>query len=190
MQKIETINKRKRTEKLNSSRYRKGDVIELADTVLIRNYKRLRKFDPIYSDQLYTVIETNENFITVQNNTDGGIIKRHRDDLKKFMSGPTKTNRDDIDNTEYKNCPKYRENYEDFARQIYNEKTSSDKAFFFQDNDSNGDDDQSKDTPIEDITRSIENLNLNPLPELGRSERTRQLNTRYYNDDVITDFSK
>lgn len=182
--------KKERTEKLNSSKYRKGDVIELADTVLIRNYKRLRKFDPIYSDQLYTVIETNENFITVQNNTDGGILKRHRDDLKKFMSESTKINSDNIDNIEYKNCQKYRENYEDFARQIYSENNSSDKTFFFQENDSNRNDDQSRDTPIEDITRSIENLHLNPLPELRRSERTRKLNTRYYNDDVITDFSK
>ena len=41
----------------------------------------------------------------------------------------------------------------------------------------------------DDIANSMENLNLD-IPMGRRTKRTRKLNPRYYNQDILTDFDK
>lgn len=60
------------------------------------------------------------------------------------------------------------ENYENFARQIYDEYNDFDDNFFFLGNGSNT---TEIETPVDDITRSIENLLLDPPPGIRRSQR-------------------
>ena len=45
---------------------------------------RLHKFDPFF-DQNPSVIAIDKNHVTVQNDIDGEILRRHRDDLKTHL---------------------------------------------------------------------------------------------------------
>ena len=108
----------------------------LRDKVLIRNTRRLRKFDPLIWPQPYTVIAINH--VTVQNDKDGGIVRRHRDDLKKLSY--TFTNKNNIPHhdspvEDIEHCRDSDfENYENFARQIYDEYNDFDDKPLFQGN--------------------------------------------------------
>ena len=59
--------KLQRTDEMNESKYKKQDEIDIGDRILIRNYQKQHKFDPLFLPQPYIVISTNKNYVMVQN---------------------------------------------------------------------------------------------------------------------------
>ena len=56
--------KLQRTDEINESKYKKQDEIDIGDRILIRNYPKQHKFDPLFLPQPYIVISTNKNYVT------------------------------------------------------------------------------------------------------------------------------
>ena len=114
--------KLQRTDEINESKYKKQDEINIGDRILARNYLKQHKFDPLFLPQPYLVVSTNKNYVTVQNEFDGWVLNRNRDDIKVLpyisqTAGNINKN-DETENTKQSN--KYCiEDYEDFARQVY-----------------------------------------------------------------------
>ena len=114
--------KLQRTDEINESKYKKQDEINIGDRILARNYLKQHKFDPLFLPQPYIVVSTNKNYVTVQNEFDGWVLNRNRDDIKVLpyisqTAGNINKN-DETENTKQSN--KYCiEDYEDFARQVY-----------------------------------------------------------------------
>ena len=74
--------KLQRTDEMIESKYKKQDEADIGDRILIRNYRKQHKSDPLFLPQPYIVISTNKNYVTIQNKFDGGVLNRHRDDIK------------------------------------------------------------------------------------------------------------
>ena len=77
--------KGKRRDRVNSSKYRKATEFSVGDEVLVRNYKKSSKFQPIFIPEPYVVTQINDNgryYLTLERVSDGQILKRHPDDVK------------------------------------------------------------------------------------------------------------
>ena len=114
--------KLQRTDEINESKYKKQDEINIGDRILARNYLKQHKFDPLFLPQPYIVVSTNKNYVTVQNEFDGWVLNRNRDDIKVLpyisQTADNINKNDETENTKQSN--KYCiEDYEDFARQVY-----------------------------------------------------------------------
>ena len=114
--------------------------------------------------------------LTVQNDIDGGILRWHSDNLKKIPYTFTGKNNipdhnSSVEDIEYCRNSNF-ENYENFARQIYEEYNDFDDKLLFQGNGLNA---TAIETPVDNITRSVENLLLDALPNVKRSRRIRNL---------------
>jgi hypothetical protein len=92
----------KNEEKVNASKYRKKTEIKLGDTVLVRNYKRKVKFDPIFLPKAFKISEINRkhNYVTIISNDKK--LQRHIDDIKPFYGDDTK-DKSDNENDQYEN---------------------------------------------------------------------------------------
>ena len=73
--------KLQRTDKINEWKYTKQDEIEIGDRILIKSYWKQHKFYSLFLPQSYIVISINKNYVIKQNEFDGGVLKRHRDDI-------------------------------------------------------------------------------------------------------------
>ena len=178
--------KLQRTDEIKESKYKKQDEIDIGDKILIRNYRKQHKFDPFFlPQQPYIVISTNKNYVTVQNEFDGGALNRHRDDIKVLLyisqiADNINKNNETENDTKQSNIYCI-EDYEDFHREMQQEYCDFDKNFLFQDSRTSTNKVPScGETQIDDITHSMENLNLD-IPIVRQSQRTRKPNPRYYN---------
>ena len=137
----------------------------------------------------YTVIAIDKNHVTVQNDVDGGILRWHRDDLKKCSYTFTNKNNIPDHNSSVEDIEHYQnlnfENYENFARQIYDEYNNFDDKSLFQGNGSNS---PEIETPVDVIMRSINNLLLDPPPNVRCSQRIQKPNPWYHDQDISTNF--
>ncbi len=77
-------------QKVNGSKYRKNSHFTVGDTVLIRNYNKSRKFDSLFLQKAFKIIDINleENRITVQQEGSGLTLSRHPDDIKLVKFRP------------------------------------------------------------------------------------------------------
>ena len=80
-------------QKVNGSKYRKKSHFTVGDTVLIRNYNKSRKFDSLFLQKAFKIIDINqeENKITVQEEGSGLTLTRHPDDIKLVKFRPDNT---------------------------------------------------------------------------------------------------
>lgn len=71
---------------VKASKYRKKSILEIGGIVLLRNYKKTVKFDPIFLPEPCTTvdIDSKNNHVTVQYNNLK--LQRHVDDTYKFIS--------------------------------------------------------------------------------------------------------
>ena len=71
---------------VNDGKYRIPSHFSIGDRVLIRNYHKVRKFDPTFLPEQFVVIDiaNKGQCITVEGMNDGLTLKRHPDDLKPF----------------------------------------------------------------------------------------------------------
>ena len=74
--------------KVNGSKYRKKSHFTIGDNVLIRNYNKSRKFDTLFLQEAFKIIDMNKegNTVTVQQEGSGLTLCRHPDDLKPLKS--------------------------------------------------------------------------------------------------------
>ena len=71
---------------VNISKYRKKTDFNMGEKVLIRNYRRSAKFDPVFLNQPLKIIDINKvgNKIIVEQEETGLTLCRHPDDIKPF----------------------------------------------------------------------------------------------------------
>ena len=80
--------KNEREEKINASKYHKNSNIKVGDTVVLRNFDKRSKFDPLFPLELYEVITRKGTTVTVRRYKDHKIFRRHPDDLKVTSMRP------------------------------------------------------------------------------------------------------
>ena len=80
------VTKQERQQKINASKYRIPSDFQIGDGVMLRNYKRASKFDPLFLPEVCAEVDRSDcgRFLTVKRESDGKIFKRHPDDIKGF----------------------------------------------------------------------------------------------------------
>ena len=122
--------------------------------------------------------------MTAQNDADGRVQRRHRDNLKKnsytfrikINIPDHNSSMEDLGHSENSNF----ENYENIARQIYDEYNDFNDKLLFQGDPSNA---TEVETAVNYIRVSIENLLLDTPPNV-------KLNPQYHDKDISIDFDK
>ena len=87
--------KEKREDLINSSKYKKASQISPGDFVIIRNYKRTRKFQPLFIPEQYIVTDIADygRKLVVKRLSDGQVLVRHPDDVKLMTLPPPPDNK-------------------------------------------------------------------------------------------------
>ena len=75
--------KRQRTNEMNRSPKRKQDEIRVGDKVLLREYPKGHKFNPIYNNEAAEVTQVDERGVVVKE-ANGKRKRRHKDDVKLY----------------------------------------------------------------------------------------------------------
>ena len=87
--KKDNLQKQKYEERINKSKYKKHSEIVIGDRVIIRNYKKQRKFEPIFLPDTFVVLSSKDNGrrLELERESDGMMFSRHPDDVKKVHEG-------------------------------------------------------------------------------------------------------
>ena len=82
--------KKTHQEKVNSGKFKITSHYDLGERVLVRNYKKTRKFEPVFLPQEYVIVDISDKgqYLTLEAVKDGSVLTRHPDDVKKY-AGPT-----------------------------------------------------------------------------------------------------
>ena len=80
--------KRTRTEDANSSTKRRPMKVKVGDKVLLKQYPKPRKFEPVYGKEVATVVMVEERGVVVED-ANGTTKRRHKDDVKLFHEAPS-----------------------------------------------------------------------------------------------------
>ena len=80
------IQKSNKETDINSSKYKKASNLSVGDYVLVRNYKKTAKFQPIFTPEQYVVtsIADHGRKLEIERASDGQTLIRHPNDLKLF----------------------------------------------------------------------------------------------------------
>ena len=72
---------------VNSLKYKQHANISLGDQVLVRNYNKTRKFQPLFCPEQYVVTDIADygRKLQIERLSDGQTLVRHPDDLKQFV---------------------------------------------------------------------------------------------------------
>ena len=83
--------KHARQEKINDGKYRQQSDFRVGEKVLIRNYEKTSKYDPLfqYEPRIITDIQHGGRCLTLLRQSDGQTLKRHPDDVKR-LNQPTR----------------------------------------------------------------------------------------------------
>ena len=151
---------------VNHSKYRKPSKFEIGDMVYVRNFNKSKKFDPLFLEVPFTIVDMNEvgNKMLVQHIYDGATYWRHPDDLKRYYGGLRCPNQ----NTHEILAPSHKTPSVPLQEDIYDDTT-----FFDQ---------QITDPPVQD---ELDIPAEQQEPQLRRSARTGTPNPRYFNDEFV-----
>ena len=71
----------------NQSKYKKQSQVSVGDQVLVRNYKKRSKFDPIFLPEPFVITEIRDQGrkLELEKIDDGKVLYRHPDDIKKTV---------------------------------------------------------------------------------------------------------
>ena len=169
--------KHTRQEKINSNKYRCRSTFQVGDEVLIRNYEKTSKFDPLfqYCPLTITSIHNNGRCLTLQRQSDGKMFNRHPDDVKPFFQPSnttptdTLTNRSATDDEHFARCVQ-----DSLAQQLH-------------DYDGGESDFPSEPNVPYNLPPPPGFPPLPPRPE--RPRRQQVPNPRYFNDDMINNIA-
>ena len=156
--------KLQRKDEINKSKNKKQGEIDIGDRIIIRNYRKQHRFDPLFLPQPCIVISSSKKYVTVQNEFDGGVLNRHRDDIKVLPYIPQTAdsiNENDETENDKKQSNKYCiEDYEDFDRRMQEEYCDFDNFLFKDSRTSTNEVTSCGEPQIDDITYSMKNLNF------------------------------
>ena len=121
--------KQKRQSEINSGKYKSDSKFLVGEHVLIRNYHRERKFDPLFLPDDFVVMEVANDglLLTLKNVSTGAQLKRHPDEVKRFSGVHN--------NTETPHYTSEREILQQYLQkftQLTNEMEDSYESFKFQ----------------------------------------------------------
>ena len=148
--------KKANEDKVNASKYRKESEFQPGELVLLRNFNKTSKFDPIFNPEPYTILDVDpvaKKLVLESSSTSRQMI-RHPDDVKSYH-GSKLRNSIAEDPSHPVGFPHSNEEYEDDVETVAED--SNENA-----------------TAAESTVES---------PPPRRSERQRALNQRYFNDD-------
>ena len=79
--------KKSSQEKVNSGKFRIHSEFTPGDQVQVRNYQKTSKFEPTFLPDPFVIPDISENgqCLTLERIEDGGILRRHPDDVKQFQ---------------------------------------------------------------------------------------------------------
>ena len=148
-----------REEQINRKKFRRPEVIVVGDIVLMRNHRKQRKFEPTFLPEAFKVLNVSGGgrFLVIERSSDGTVFRRHPDDVKKFEG-------------RFPDNPNNQFSEEEEIREWHNRCAQYAAEVEEYDDDDNG--------VIDEEVR-------NSQPR--RTVRTRHRNSRYFNDDFITD---
>ena len=151
----ELIQKQCNQEKINSGKFRVSSCFAVGDRVLMRNYNKTRKFDPIFSPDPCVVVDVADNgrLLTIERLRDGAEFRRHPDDVRLFHG--------DTDNLQ--RIPTEQEIFKEYLSQF---------PHYAEDEDADGDSWE----PLQEQQVQAPG---------GRPQRVRQPNRRYYNENFV-----
>ena len=160
--------KKRKQDEVNESKYRKSSCFKTGDRVLVRNYKKTSKFDPLFIPNPYEIIDINNEAkkLTLKICGEKDTLIRHPDDVKPYMGGNNFQNKCDVDES----C---RENPAERELLLYNKH----------------EEEQAGDTGIEIHETPDDHENLAQDDEqhvLRRSTRQRFPNSRYVNAEFVS----
>ena len=138
----------------------------------VRNYNKLRKFDPIFIDTPFEIIDIDENYckFRVKHLYSDQVLLRHPDDLKPCLKYYNHVD----DNTGRRSVQDYQAPpilYEDEA---YGPESYFDTEFIYNEAPQNEQDDN----------RDVVENEVNPIPQ-RQSTREHRPNPRYFNNDFV-----
>ena len=79
---------------VNSSKYKKRSEVGIGDWVLIRNFNKKSKFDPLFQPKPCMVKQSENGWVVLER--DGSSYRRHLDDIKPLQYQPPQKNATDI----------------------------------------------------------------------------------------------
>jgi hypothetical protein len=84
--------KQDRQDQVNASKYKIPSEFQIGDDVMLRNYRKSSKFDPVFLPEHCEIVECSDDgqFLTIERKRDGRIFKRHPDGVKCYY-GPYDT---------------------------------------------------------------------------------------------------
>ena len=72
-----------RQDRINTSKFRKTTRIKIGDFVLLRNFNKTRKFDPVFGHDIHKIVViVTDSVVMAKREKDGKLFKRHLDDIK------------------------------------------------------------------------------------------------------------
>ena len=159
--------KKERECKVNASKFRKEIQITVGDTVLIRKLDKKIKFNPNFSSDKFTVLEISgdKTVITVMRLSDKKVFKRHPDDIKVLRQPQLGT------------IKKPRQKLSEYEE----------TQIFFKELESIVNSDDSDYNIFDKCTGVFEENGITQfMVEPRRSKRTKKQNSRYFNEDFIS----
>ena len=122
--------KQRQQQKINAGKFKTDSNFTVGEHVLIRNYRKQRKFDPIFLPDDYVIIDIADNgrCLTVERASDGSQLKRHPDDVKKRTGVSTH----DMPHHQYSSEREILQQYLSKFAQLTNEMEDSYDSFNFQ----------------------------------------------------------
>ena len=92
----DVLQKQQYESKVNESKFKRNADLRVGDAVIIRNYRKQRKFEPTFLPEKFTVISISDfgRCLHLKRYNDGALFYRHPDDVKQVSSdynqnGPT-----------------------------------------------------------------------------------------------------
>ena len=163
--------KNDRQEKINSGKYRHQSTFQVGDKVLIRNFNKTSKYDPLFqtSPLVITDVQNNGRCLTLQRLSDGKVYQRHPDDVKPYKG--TAATLPPPQQQQQLTTPANEQFTHYFQKQMW---------------DLHNEDDD------EGVTLSVPLLpppGFPPLPQHQRPLRQRTPNPRYFNDNLVNNLA-
>ena len=152
-----------RQQKINASKYRQESVFRVGDTVLIRNFNKTSKYDPLFQRSPLVVkeVQNNGRCLILQRLSDGKVYQRHPDDVKMY-NGPRLPSPVQQQALGDEQCAEYLQGR---MWDLYNDESDYEMTFA---------------TPLPPPP------GFPPLPQQNqRPVRQRLPNPRYYNDNLV-----
>ena len=166
---LDQNNKDSRKEKYNSARHTKPSNFKIGDQVLVRNFQKKSKFEPIFLPERFVVIDVmaNGKIILVQSTRNDKFLRRHPNDLKLFKGEIPE--------------PSFTRTFsEQDMLHAWREAFAS-----IDDGEQDTDDETAPNTELINNQAHAGGVGEPIVPAPQRPQRERRPNARYFNDDFV-----